>query len=312
MGDSSQTQTTNSAPWGPQQGYLLQGFQNAQNNYNTELKNGPYSGNYVAPTNQSQYDAATGQYDFSTGQPTTSAIGALLGTGTSNLNGGSSTAAGASGALSDALSGNTADNLVNQAKAIASGYNVPGEVAAAMQPALQTAADSTLPNLYRSAASTGNLNSDRTAVAQGVVDRGLAQTAQNLGAELQNQNFTNSLSTAMSQNGQNISGLTSLGSLGAGLASLGSGDIASGVNTGETAAQDAQTGANALQTLDQSNLNNSIDQYLQNQNFPLQALQTYMSMVGGNYGQQSTQTATKSPSTLGVIGGIGGLLGSLF
>lgn len=312
MGDSKQQTQSSSAPWAPQQPYLTQGFQDAATNLANEKAQGPYSGNYVAPTNSNQYGAATGQYDFSTGQPVTSGVGALLGTGTSNLTSGANTAQGAEGALSSALQGNTASGLVGQANTLDSGYNVPAEVAAAMQPAEQAASESTLPNLYRHAAAEGNLNSDRTAVAQGVVQQGLGQTAESLDAQLQNQNFANSLSTAMSQNGQNISGLTSLGGLGAGVSATGAGQVASGVNTGESAATGAQTGANTQQTLDQSNLNNSIDKYTNQQNFPLQALQTYMSMIKGNYGNQTSGTTTTNPSIASTIGGIGSVLGSLF
>lgn len=312
MGQSSQQTQSSSAPWAPQQPYLTQGFQDASTNLANETARGPYSGNYVAPTNGSQYDAATGQYNFSTGQPVASGVGSLLGSGTSALTSGTNTAQGAEGALSSVLQGNTASGLVGQANTLGSGYNVPAEVAAAMQPAEQAASESTLPNLYRHAAAEGNLNSDRTAVAQGVVDQGLGQTAESLDAQLQNQNFATSLGTAMAQNGQNISGLSALGGLGGSTAGLGAADITSGVNTGESAATGAQTGANTQQTLDQSNLNNGIDKYTNQQNFPLQALQTYMSMIQGNYGNQVNSTTTSTPSILSDITGGLGSLGSLF
>ena len=52
--------TSSNAPWGPQQGYLENGFANAQNNYNSAQSQGPYPGQFYAPNSGAQ-NAAAGQ-----------------------------------------------------------------------------------------------------------------------------------------------------------------------------------------------------------------------------------------------------------
>jgi hypothetical protein len=313
MGAPAVTKTdSKSEPWSVQEPYLAGAFNQAQNNFTNQMAQGPYQGNYVAPTNQNQYDAASSQYNTAMGQSTQANQG-ILGAGYGNLASGFGAANGALGGLGSLVANNTGQNLVNTGQGITNQLNtgVQGQVNAAMQAANQNAAENTLPNLYRSAAGAGNLNSDRTAVAQGVVDRGLQQTAANMAGQLQAQNTQTGLSTAQNLTNQNMSGYNALGSLGSNIGQSGLNALSTSINNSGTIANQAQQGASTTQALDQSNLNNSIQQYQQNQQFPWQALQNYMGVVGGqNWGSQTQGTSTTTPSTLSTIGGIMGAVGS--
>lgn len=66
-GSQSQSGTSQTAPWGPQQPYLEQGFQQAQGIYNNNSALGPYQGNTVAPGNQYEQNAINGANSYTQG-----------------------------------------------------------------------------------------------------------------------------------------------------------------------------------------------------------------------------------------------------
>ena len=291
----------------------MSAFGDAQNAYNNATAQGPYSGNYVAPTNSNQYAAANNEFGTAMGAGT-GANNGILGQSFANMGNGFNQANNAMSGIGSTIANNTGANLVNTGAGITNQLNtgVQAQVNSAMQAANQNAAQSTIPNLYRGAASEGNLNSDRTAISQGVVNQGLQQTAANLAGSLQAQNTQTGLSAAQNLTNQNLSGYSNLGSLGNALGQSGQNGLSTYINNSGALANQAQTGANTVQQLDQSNLNNSIQQYQQNQNFPWQQLQNYMGVVGGNnWGSQQQGTTTSTPSTLSYISGGLGALGSI-
>lgn len=174
---SSTNSTTTTAPsWAPQVGALTTAFGGATDAYNQQKAMGLYNGDYVAAPNQTQYDAynqaaqfggangGVGQNQIDTGQ---------------NLMGNYGNAQGALGGMYNFGSQDQTQNNINTANAYAENPWINDEVKAATAYANRNAAENDIPNLYRSAASSGNLNSDRTALAQGVVERGLGENAQN-------------------------------------------------------------------------------------------------------------------------------------
>ena len=64
---AQQQSQSSSAPWSAQQPYLQQGFQNAQNIYNTQSQAGPFPGQYYAPASAQQYQNAGQAQNFDTG-----------------------------------------------------------------------------------------------------------------------------------------------------------------------------------------------------------------------------------------------------
>lgn len=306
MGGGSQTTQSSQTkdPWAPQQPYLLDAFSQAQNAYNKTNAQGPYSGNYVAPTNDNQYSAYNNAYDFANGQGS-STVSGLLNTGSGLTNTGF---AGANGALTGLQNftgtDQTANNVANAGQYANNPY-ISGMVDSAMVDARRNAAEGTLPNLYRGAAASGNLNSDRAALAQGVVERGLGEQAGNLSATLRGSAYNTGISAALQGNAQNLQGLSQMGALGSNLGSTGLGAGLQGINAQGALNTMAQGGANGVQGLDQSAINNALAQYQGAQNFPWQNLQKYYGIVGGqNWGGNSTgtQTTENNPGAMSTIG----------
>jgi len=310
------TQVQTSSPWSVQTPYLKSAFADAQNQYNQNMAQGPYSGNYVAPTNQNEYNAANNQYATAMGS-STDANNGVMGTGSSLIPGGLQSTYGAANGLNNFSNSDQTGNNINSAQRYASGFNVPGQVQGAMQQGLQTAADSTLPSLYRGAAAGGNINSDRTAVSDGVVRQGLAQQAAGLTASLNNSNYQNGLGQASNDNAQKLQGLSQLGSLGSNMTQQGTNDLSTGINNQGSINNQANAGSQGTQALDQSNLNNTMDQYNGNQNFGWSQLQNLMGIVGGkSWGgttvgnTSSNSTTQQDPSLMSSIGSLLGAAGS--
>ncbi len=323
MGDGSSTtqqqngnQYQQTGPWQAQAPYLKSAFQDAQNQYNKNMSQGPYLGDYVAPTNQNEYNAANNQYDTAIGS-STNANNGVMGTGSSLIPGGLQSTYGAANGLNNFNNSDQTGNNINSAQRYASGFNVPGQVQGAMQQGLQTAADSTLPSLYRGAAGSGNINSDRTAVSDGVVRQGLAQQAAGLTASLNNSNYQNGINQSSNDNAQKLQGLSQLGSLGSNMTQMGTNDLSTGINNQGSINNQANAGSQGVQSLDQSNLNNSMDKFNGNQNFGWNQLNNLFNIIGGkswggtSFGNTSSNSTTQqNPSLMSSIGSLLGAGGS--
>lgn len=324
---SSQTATTSpsfnitnqsTAPWSAQQPYLTSAWNDAQNNYNNQSST-PYTGSFAAGPVSQQYSAYGDAYNNAAGnegnvQNQINTGGALTGQGTANTQG-TINDLGYFGAA------NNASNLGSQASQIASGYNVPGEVAAATNQAQQLANESTIPNLYRQSAAGGDINSSQSALAQGVVEQGLAENAQNLGATLSNANYGTGLSTAQNMSSQDLTALQAAGLLGTGQTNSGINATNSGIANQTANNLQEVSGANGVQNLNQLTDTSNLQNYLGPQSIQNQQLAALYSIIGsGNWGSQSsgtslnsgsTTTTQQNPSLLSTLGAGTGILGSL-
>jgi len=324
MGSGSSSTTTatpsfnvsSNAPWAPQAGYLTNAWQQAQNNYSAQSSN-PYTGQFSAGPTQGQYDAygnavtqANNQQGNVTGQ---------VNLGTNESNAGFGSTLGALNGLGSFTSNNNAQNLGGQASQIASGYNVPAEVQAATNQAQQLANQTSIPNLYRTSAAGGDINSSQSALEQGAIEAALATNAQTLGTTLQNQNYTTGLSNAQNQNSQNLNAIQSQGTLGLGLNSGGTNNTNSGITNQTALNQQATGGANGIQNLNQLTDTSNLANYLGPQSLSNQQLNQLYSIIGsGQWGGSSTSVGTGStsntttnPSTMATTGSGLGILGSL-
>jgi hypothetical protein len=191
---NSSSQTT---PWAPQAGALTDIFNNAANAYGTASQ-ATAPTNFTAQFTPDQLATFKSMLGYANGNTTpanqAAAGGALTNAGVT----------GATGALTglagyDPTKLNNPGALIDQANQYASGQNIDAEVANSMLPALQQARDVTLPGIEQNAATSGNTNSSRTGIADGLVQRGLAEQATNLGATLRNQAFTNGLDARIGQ-----------------------------------------------------------------------------------------------------------------
>ena len=310
----SQQQTS---PWAPQAAALTGAFGDANNAYAKAAA-------VQAPTDftatMTPDQLALYQSMTSAGNGGISAANTGVNTGASNVTAGSTGAQSALTGLGafDPTANNNASSVMNTAQSYVNSQNIPAQVQNAMQSAEETARDVTNPMTENAAAGNGNTNSSRTGLAEGIVDRGLAEQAGNLYGTLSNQAYNTGTNLgenmATNNNSQTLSALTGALSGGTGLTTAGSGQVSSGVNDLANSYGLNLTGASGAQQNQQLALQNALQQYQMGTQAPFTPINNLMQIIGSNnWGSNSsgTSTTTTTPSALQIIGGGMNSLGSL-
>lgn len=317
MGSSSQTQQTQSSsttPWAPQGAALSTAFDQAGNalSKSQQAKAPTDFTAQFTPDQLATFKQMLGYAGTSPDPSNASATGSALQTaGTDATTGALSGLAGY-----DPTKLNNTQSITDAANDYVKGANIPAQVAQAMQSANETARDVTMPGIEQGAAMTGNTNSSRTGIADGLVQRGLAETAANMSGALSSQAYQNGLNIASSNANANNS--DKLGAL-TGAASAGTSAANTGVNAGATGIADegnlfsmASNAGAGEQAAEQAKLTNENQQYQSGVNSPYASLLPYMQLVGSQmYGSNSTgnSTSTSTPSAWQVVGGLLGAAG---
>lgn len=261
--------------------------------------------NFVAQFTPEQLATFQQMLGFANGNPVPST---LSGAGTGQLASGT---AGATGALTDLLSaGSTDPTAANLASATAYAQNpyIGQMVDNALQTAREQVRDVTLPGITTGAAASGNTNSSRTGIAQGLVERALAEQGAGLYGQLAGSAYSQGLSQAEQQREANLGALSTAGGLGTTIAGQGSGNLGGSIGAAGDLFSLAQGGGAGLQASQQA----AIDQILQKYGFGVQApyapLQSFASLINpvAALGTQGTSsgTSTYTPSIYQVIGGL--------
>lgn len=316
MGSSTQETSKNESttPWAPQAAALSDAFTKAQTAYGQASQTKAPT-DFVAQFTPQQLQNFQSMFNYGSGNTSagTAATGGALQTAGTNAT---------QGALSgltnyDPTKLNNTQSITDAANKYVAGQDIDSQVNNAMLNARQTARDVTLPGIEQNAAISGNSNSSRTGIAQGLVERGLAQQSADLGASLRSQAYKDGLSLASSN--ANANNVNSLGALSSG-ANAGTNAANTGVNASGQAINDqgnlfnlANTGAAGQQAATQANLDNQQAQFQSGTTAPYAALQQLMGIIGtNNWGGQTTgtSTTTKTPSAWEVMGGLLGTAGS--
>jgi hypothetical protein len=237
---------------------------------------------------------------------------ALMGAGTSGVQGALTGLGGY-----NAANTNNTQTQIDAANKYVAGQDVDAQVRNAMLQATQTARDVTLPGINQNAAAGGNVNSSRTGIAEGMVQRGLAQQSADLGSTLRNKAFSDGLAlsnnTNQANNQQNLGALAAQGQIGNQAAGTGvSAGTQSVANQGALTSEMAAGGA-GLTAAQQAILDNQQQQYQSKVSAPFDPLKQYMSVVGSNnWGSATngTETETKTPSAWDTISGLMSSAGS--
>lgn len=309
--DTSTTNSSQTDPWAPQAAALTSAFGDAQNAYNT-------ASTAVAPTDftAQMSPAALDAFNQMIAQGSNLSVpGQQASTGDALQNSG---VAGVNGALSglstyNPSSTNNTQDQVDAANQYVAGQNIPAQVAAAMQGATQTAQDVTMPGIEQNAAQGGNTNSTRTGIADGLVQRGLAEQSANLNGSLSGTAFANGLNlaenTANNNNNNELGALTTAGTIGNTAANTGvNAGTASVANQGALTSEAAAGGA-GLTAAQQAILTNQQQQYAAQVSDPYAALSGLMGVIGSNnWGSSTTGTGTSdttsTPSAWDTISGL--------
>jgi len=315
---SSSTTTTDMGPWKVQAPYLEDAFKQAQNLYNTNSATPGYTGDFYAgmnPTQKALVDTGV-NYFTGTGQnmatELTNASSGLAATGGQGL-------VNSAQGLYDLANGDSTGSNIANANRYAQNPYIDQMVNAATYDANRNAAENVVPNLYRNAAASGNINSDRTALAQGVVDRGLAENAQNISAQLRGNAYSNGLQMAQQDQQQQAQNLSNAGNMYDALVARGAGGLSDAFNMETQSLGNAANYATMNQTEAQNQLQNDYQKQQYAEQRPYNLLNNYYSIIGSNnWGQNGTQTTNTTSSSSpgigsvigGALGGIGSLLGA--
>lgn len=311
---STSTQSSTTTPWAPQAQYLTQAFQGASNALN-QAQGAQAPTNYTAtftPEQINDFENMLG-YGMASNPAVTNANNAALSLTPTGI----SASSGGLNALSGFTPENQVTNNIDAANRYVAGQDIPAQVDAALADARRQASEQTLPALARAAAGSGNINSSRTAIQQGIVQRGLAEKGADLSAQLRANAFNNGLQ--LGQQGNNNALQAAMDRVLGGNSAVGA-----GVNAGTSAINNqsglfniANTAIANQHTAAQAPLTNEQQQYQAAVNNPFAALMNFYNIIGnrpwgattvGNAQSDTQQTPSTFSSIIGGIGAIGSLI----
>jgi hypothetical protein len=250
---------------------------------------------------------------------TTAAAGAnMLGMGTSAM-------ADAFGKMTGWTPSGGVDSNIAAAGKYADNPYVDGMVDASMRGAQREARESIMPGIERGAAGTGNLNSSRRFLREGVVDRALAEKRADIDSNIRGNLYSGGLDRAeggrVADNNAMLEAMRSQLMGGAGAAGAGVGALDSSVSQKGGLYDIAGKGAMGAYGADQAKLDNEMAKFQFGSSSPFEALKQYYGIVGDkswggtsagtfNTKSNSVEQKTATPSMLDTIGKLMGSFGS--
>ncbi|PYF01676.1 hypothetical protein BJ122_11983 [Rhodopseudomonas faecalis] len=309
---SKQETNAVSAPWSVQQPYLQQAFSGASSALGKTNAN-TYSGQQVAQFTPDQLATFRRMSGF--GADTGAASGTMA-TGAGVANAGASALQAAMKSMEGFAPQGGTDTNITAAGQYADNPYISGAIDAAMRDANRQVNEQALPGQQRSAALTGNTMSSKNALAQGVIQRGLAEKAADVSATMRQQAYQTGLGLA--EQGRQFDNNAILDAMKASAATGGSA-FSSGVDAVSSGIEQAKglfDIANAGGAGQQQNTQNQIDDARTQKEYAnsntWQNLQNFYNIIGGNnWGGTQNSTTTSTPSQMNTIGGLLGAGGQL-
>lgn len=304
------SQTTNTQPWKPQQPYLLGGMADAASAYNS-LKTTPYyQGDLYAGLNTLQNQAIAGTTNYATGAAN-QAAGNMLGASTGAL-GGAMGQMGAASALYGFNPGDATAGNIGAAGMYADSPYMSSMIDAASRDVTRNLTEDVLPGINRLGSTTGNTNSSRTGIAEGIALRGAQDRIGDIAAGMRGDAYSQGLGLAEQARQGNmnarLNALSNSGNLYGNAFGQGLQGSAAGLTAGYNNL-DALSRAGSLQQQDaQGRINSDFARWQGSQDRAFDLMDRYMQAVGGQYGTSTTRTANNGqPGWLNTLqGAVGG------
>jgi hypothetical protein len=315
---SSSTSTTD--PWSGQSDYLKDIFDKAQTLQ--ERQSGQkYTGDHLAAYRPEQ----TSMFNNMINYANTSPIAGMLQNQGSNL--GAAGVGGVNSAMQgyqDFRPGGSTMGTITDAGLYADNPYISSMVDAATRDAGRGLYEGALPQAARQGAISGNTNSSKQGIREGILERGYQDLRGDVSADLRGQAYSQGLNLAQQQRQHEdqagLERLSGFGSLGLGAADGGMSALNNSVKAMSDQFALGNEGASGLQAADQQKLSNELAKYAFNKDDPWGSIQNYFNIIGSNNWGGST-TATGSKNTTGqtsstaspaaTFGGILTALGSL-
>jgi hypothetical protein len=304
---STTNQSSETNPWGPQEGYLKDIFTQAKGAYG-EASQAQGPNGFVAQFSPDQLSVFQKMMAYGS-QPSNDGGAALNAYGTEATK----------GALSDLGTfkpqGGTQSNI-DAATAYANNPQTDAMVDAAMRDSRRVVSEQALPQVARDAAGSGNVNSNRRAISEGILSRGLAEKTADVSANIRGQAYQQGLNLAeensQATNNAILQAMTARASGGAQAINSAGDQVAQQGGLYDLAAK----GVAGQLAGQQAGFDEQAARYSFDTNSPFDALNNYYKLIGANnWGSQTSGTSntqtTATPSWLSTIGGVAGTVGSL-
>lgn len=301
------TTTSKSEPWKPQGDALKGIFDKAGSIYNSRADTPWYQGELYAGMDPATANAIQNMLGYVQKQGS-SASDTITQTGESLANPGAFT--GAIGNFAAAAGQDPTQANIAAATAYANNPAIDGMIDAASRDVRRGLYEDTIPGINRAGTGSGNINSSRAGIAEGVARRGAEDRVGDISATIRGNAFDRGLSMAEGARTSNLSALGQAAGLygnatGMGLDALEGGNRLALGNYG--AAIDA---SRLFQADKQGKLDADFRRWQGNDTRADDLLSRYYGIVGANnWGGTQTNTQKTSPSIFGSALGIGSLLG---
>lgn len=311
------TQSVDMGPWGQQQPFLTGAWNSAQNLYNTQNGQPGYQGDFIATMNPDQLGLIRSFMDYYKGTGVNRAD-ALFNNATTMTNTGMNGVINSANAINNFANSDRTGAIISDASRIADNPYMSSMVDASMRDAYRNASENTIPNLYRDAAAGSNLNSSRTALAQGVVERGLAQKTADVSSMLRGNAYDTGLKIGAGNQALTLDALKGAGGLFDSLnkTGLAANDLAT--NQRDNATERALYLSDTERQGRQMELDNNLQKFRYNEDRPWDLLNRYYGIVGsqkwGSTGTSTTVTKDtpsamqQAASIIGMASDIGSML----
>lgn len=318
MGDKQQTTQSSEQtkdPWAPQIPYLEQAFNTASGIYNQGAGN-LYNGPQVAQFTPDQLATAQRMVGYGNNSAPAASTGAA---GTTLTSAGTNGVTDALNHLASFKPGGGTQSNIDAAGLYADNPYISGQVQAAMRDSINNANENVLPQIARNAEAGGNINSNRTAIANGIVQRGLNQQAGDISANLRGNAYNTGLQLAEQNseatNNNILDAFKSLGAIGGDAATTGVNANTASIGQQGSLFDIANQGGATEQAANQAQIDNNKATNEYSTDRLNQLLAQMFGVVGGTgYGGTQTGTGTstveKQPGALSIAGGVLGGLGS--
>ena len=311
-GSDQKTGKTNSSvePWKVQQPYLKTGFSSGAGLYGKYMDAPWYQGQLYAGMNGMQQGAANGAAGFAGGQGMALSQGMI--NDSQNYLGQTNNYLSAANRMAGYNPADPTQQNIQNAGQYADNPYLNGAIDAASRDVTRNLTEDVLPGINRNAAGTGNTNSTRTGIAEGIALRGAQDRLGDISSTIRADAYNSGLN--LSEQGRQANMGSYLQGQGMGLDALNTAvgrgmDMRNQGMQGTVNMYDLMGRAGDKYQQDQQGYNDANYQRWQGQyNQPWDLLSRYMGAVGGtNWGSQ-TQSATTNPgSTMGAIqGALGG------
>jgi hypothetical protein len=301
---NTQTATTSSGPSKFQQPYLQGAFDAAQTTFKNQQGTPFYQGDLYAGMSGDAKASLDKLKEFASGTGLNTAN--QLSSIGSDLTG----YAGKAGtAVDDLVAAGSADNtaaITSAAGKYAANPYVDAMIDANSRDVVRNLNEGTLPAINRAASGTGNINSSRTGVAEGIARRGAEDRVADISSTIRGQAYDRGLTLASADQDRRLGALSTAANAYGSLAQTGIGALTAGANAGY-GAFDRINDANAIEQQDrQGQLDADFKSWVGNDTRASDLLQRYFQIVGGNqWGSEGTSTGTTETSQKqGLLSGI--------